>query len=796
MKISESWLRTWVDPNWDTETLAEELSLAGLEVDSVDPVAPTFNNVVVGKVLSVEKHPDADKLNITQVDVGDSEPVQIVCGAKNVSVGMLVCCAKVGAVLPGDFKIKKAKLRGVPSNGMLCGATEIGLADNGVDGLHVLPEDAPIGMDIREYLNLNDMVIDIDLTPNRADCLSVEGIARDVAAISGCLLTQPFENTVVKKSGNCPQAVKVSENTDCPKYLGALVSDFDNQAVTPDWMKQRLERSSISPKELIIDITNYVLIELGQPMHAFDADKLNGEIDIRKAHDGEKLITLDEKELTLKSDSLVIADKSGAIALAGIMGGIATAVSNTTTKVFFECANFSPLAITGKARSYGLHTDSSHRFERGVDAFLPERAIERALSLFTEIAGGRVSEIVSIVNEAACHKPKEIQLRPERVLKLLGAEIADEQIESIFNSLNFVVNKNNNGWGIVAPTYRYDMEIEADLIEEVGRVFGYNNLPEVDVYAPMRLPALPESQQDLYQIKKNLVAHGFYEVITYSFVEESMQQQLMPSVPAISLKNPISDDMKAMRTSLFPGLLNTVAYNQNRQQERLKLFESGLVFINQDGTIENLIQKPMLAGIMVGEIQSSGWSNESRTIDFYDLKGQVESILEMSHLSGRVMFEAQKTDIFHPGQSAIILLDGKEIGSMGQLHPALIKTAGVSGKVFMFELALEAILKMDVPNASALSKFPEVQRDLAFVLEDDISVQQLIDSLKLVESNILKSIEVFDVYKGQGIEKHQKSVAITLKIQHQDRTLQDEEVEVLIAELIKSANKMVAAELR
>ncbi len=796
MKISESWLRTWVSPDWDTETFAEELSLAGLEVDGIDPVAPAFTNVVVGKVLSVEKHPDADKLNITQVEVGEDAPVQIVCGAKNVVAGMMACCAKVGAVLPGDFKIKKAKLRGVPSNGMLCGASEIGLPDEGVDGLHVLPEDAPIGMDIREYLNLNDQVIDVDLTPNRADCLSVEGIARDVSAISGIALKQPFENMDVAKSGACSQTVSVSESTDCPKYLGCEVSGFNAQAQTPDWMKQRLNRSGLAPKSLVVDITNYVMLELGQPMHAFDADKLTGSIDVRKAKAGEQFVSLDDKTLSLKEDSLVIADESGAIALAGIMGGLNSAVSDSTSRIFFECANFNPLAITGKARGYGLHTESSHRFERGVDAYLPERALERALSLLVDIAGGKVSEIVSIVNDSACHQPIEIELRSERVSKLLGVDISDDEIESIFKRLNFAVNKHGTGWGMVAPTYRYDMEIEADLIEEIGRVYGYNNLPEVNVDAPMRLPALAENKQDLYDLKKNLVAKGFHEVITYSFVEEKAQQKLMPSVAAISLKNPISDDMKAMRTSLFPGLLSTVAYNQNRQQSRLKLFETGLVFINQDGTIENLIQKPMLAGIMVGTMYPAGWSNESRVIDFYDLKGQVEDLLAMSHLTGQVVFEAKEFDIFHPGQSASIVLNGVEIGSMGQLHPSLVKTAGVSGKVFMFDLEQDAILNMQVPSAVKLSKHPEVQRDLAFVLEDDISVQQLMDALATVKSDILQSIEVFDVYKGQGIEDHQKSIAITLKIQHQDRTLQDEEVDALVNNLIATANDAVAAELR
>ena len=796
MKISESWLRKWVNPSWDTKTLTEELSLAGLEVDGVESVAPDFNNVVVGKVLSVEKHPDADKLNITQVDVGEAEPVQIVCGAKNVAVGMLACCAKVGAILPGNFKIKAAKLRGIASNGMLCGATEIGLADDGVDGLLVLPTDATIGQDIREYLDLDDKIIDVDLTPNRADCLSVEGVARDLSAISGLQLEQPFTINETTKTGECSQSVSVKEPQACPKYLGCIVADYDTSSQAPQWLKQRLERAGLATKNLIVDITNYVLIELGQPMHAFDADKLTGDIVIRMAKDGEKLTTLDEKELSLKSNSLVIADDSGAIALAGIMGGLTTAVSATTNKVFFECANFSPLAITGKARQYGLHTDSSHRFERGVDAFLPERALERALQLFIEIAGGKVSKVVAIVDEKSLYRPQEIQLRPERITKLLGVEISADKVEDIFTSLNFTINKNKTGWGMIAPTYRYDMEIEADLIEEVGRIFGYNNLPEITVEAPMRLPTNDETKLDLYQVKKHLVAQGFAEIITYSFVDEDFQQKLMPSLPAISLKNPISDDMKAMRTSLFPSLLNTISYNQNRQQASLKIFESGLVFINKDGSIENLVQEPMLAGAMVGNLKSVNWAEESRVVDFYDIKAQVEAILSISQQAEEIKFIPQEFNLFHPGQSAAIVKDGKQIGSLGQLHPRLVKEAGVTGKVFMFDLKQSAILAGQLPVAMAISKFPEVQRDLAFIVKQDLPVQELLDVFKQDKQSILKSIEVFDVYQGQGLEDNQKSIALNFKMQDTEKTLQDEEVDNLMINLIKLAKKTVSAELK
>lgn len=793
MKVSESWLREWVNPDWDSNTLAEELSLAGLEVDGVEPVAPPFTNVVVGQVLSVEKHPDADKLNVTQVDVGEEESVQIVCGAKNVIAGMKACCAKVGAVLPGNFKIKKAKLRGIPSHGMLCGATEIGLPDDGVDGLHVLPQTAPIGTDIREYLNLDDSVIEVDLTPNRADCFSVVGVARDIAAMGKVEFRQPFEEQQVTKSGACPVTVEVKDSKACPKYLGCVVTGFDGNAQTPDWIQQRLIRSGLTTKNLAVDITNYVLMELGQPMHAFDVDKLKGGISIRMADSGETFTTLEQKVLSLKDESLVISDDTGPIALAGIMGGLDSAVSESTSKVFFECANFNRLAVVGKARQYGLHTESSLRFERGVDAFLPEKALERALALFTEVAGGQVSEVVSVVNESTLHKPKAILLRPERINKLLGVQIEASEVEAIFKRLNFAVKTVAEGWQMTAPTYRYDMEIEADLIEEVGRIYGYNNLPETEVEAPMRLPSLPESEQEVHSIRKTLVNRGYQEVITYSFVEEGFQKALTPEVPYICLQNPISDDMKAMRNTLFPGLLQTVAYNQKRQQNRVRIFETGLVFIPIEGETKQI---PMIGGAIVGNINASHWSLETQAVDFYDLKGDVETLLAMSHVLDEVTFEPHEYKVFHPGQSAAIIKNGRTVGLMGQLHPALVKLSGVSGKVFLFQLRLDAISQMAVPKAQPISKFPEVQRDLAFVMEEDHPVQALLDAINSVNSDTLQSIEVFDIYRGQGVGDNQKSVALTLKIQHIERTLQDEEVDALITQVIKKAEQAVSATLR
>lgn len=795
MKFSENWLREWTNPQWNTNELSEALSLAGLEVDGAEPVAGDFSNVVVGHVLSVEKHPDADKLNVTQVDVGEAEPVQIVCGAKNVVAGMKACCAKVGAVLPGDFKIKKAKLRGVPSNGMLCGATEIGLPDDGVDGLYVLPTDAPVGMDIREYLDLNDSSIDVDLTPNRADCFSVLGLARDVHAISGAPFTQPFKDEDMAGSATCIQKVVISEPESCPKYLGCVVTGFDATAKTPAWMVQKLQRSGLRSLSLVVDITNYVLMELGQPMHAFDLDSLQGDIQVRMAKSGEKLVTLDEKEISLEENTLVIADNRGAIALAGIMGGLSTSVTDSTTKIFFECAHFSRLAITGKARQYGLHTDSSMRFERGVDPMLPERALNRALQLFTEVAGGEISAFESVVSEIFLPKAAVIELRRETIANRLGVAVADHQVEKIFKDLGFASQTSEAGWTLTAPTFRFDMAIEMDLIEEIGRVYGYNNLPETPVMAPMTLNELPESEQSLKALKTSLVQRGYNEVVTYSFVAEEKQKAIAPELPYVVLKNPISDDMKAMRTTLFSGLLQSMAYNQNRQQSRVRLFETGLVFYKNDSDPTGATQVPMFGGAIVGPANAAGWDMDSRNADFYDLKGDVETLLKMSHKLDKVLFETCSNPALHPGQSASITQNGQEIGVMGQLHPQLVKTMGVSGTVFMFQIRQDALLTMDVPQATAISKFPEVQRDLAFVMDGNQPVQSLMDAVQSVESEILQAVDIFDIYRGQGIEESQKSIAITLRIQHQDRTLQDEEVEDLVTQVLAAA-KAINAELR
>lgn len=792
MKLSEQWLRDWVNPAWDTQTLAEALSLAGLEVDDIEAVAPAFSGVVIAQVMQVEKHPDAEKLNVTQVDVGSGELIQIVCGAPNVSVGIKVPCALVGARLPGDFKIKKAKLRGVESLGMLCSGEELGLVQD-YDGLRILPSDAPLGLDIRQYLALDDVMIDVDLTPNRADCLSVEGLAREVALVSSAKLSQPYESYQVKVQGSSTQAVEVLDSQACPKYLGCTLEGFNNAAETPEWMARRLDRSGIRPISLTVDITNYVMLELGQPMHAFDADKLTGTVQVRYAKLAESLVTLDSKELTLNEQTLVIADDSGVIALAGVMGGLETSVTDTTCRLFIECAHFSPLAIVGKARQYGLHTDSSHRFERGVDPLLPERALNRALELLTGIAGGQVSEWVRVVDTSALTEPAELVLRRARLHKLLGTQIEDCFVDDVLVRLGCQVVKIDQGWSVKAPSYRFDLQIEVDLIEEVARIYGYNNLPDSQVGMPLSLKPLPESEQDTHMLRQAMLQRGYHEVITYSFVDEQALQKLSPEIPYVLLQNPISEDMKAMRTSLFPGLLQTLSYNQKRQQSRIRIFETGLMFSSEEGHIQ---QTPVIGGLIAGEAYPFGWANDTRKVDFYDLKGDVENLLAMSHLHGRVHFLPTQSPEFHPGQCAAIMLDEQHIGIMGQLHPQWSKSFGVSGAIFMFQLFMDSLLTMQVPKVTGISKFPEVQRDLAFVIRRSIAVQTLVETIKQVESNLLQDVQVFDIYQGQGVADSDKSVALSLRIQHQDRTLQDNEVDELMQSIITHVKNTLAAELR
>jgi phenylalanyl-tRNA synthetase beta chain len=762
MRISEVWLREFVNPDIDTQTLIHQLTMAGLEVDGTEPAACDLARVVVGEVNSMNAHPDADRLKVCQVSLGSEEPhLQIVCGAENVRVGMRVPTALAGAVLAGNLKIEPTELRGVQSAGMLCSAKELGLAES-ADGWMDLPNDAPLGVEIRDYLKLDDRIIEIDLTPNRADCLSIEGIAREVAAINKIdwicpeLKANPIEH---------PQELAVSiVSTDlCPKYLGRLIQGVDPSAATPMWMRERLRRVGLRSLGPLVDVTNYVLIELGQPLHAFDADKIQGGITVRRAREGEKLLLLNDAEVALTASTLVIADDSKPLALAGIMGGRESAVSDATLNLFLECAYFSPGAILGKAREYGLHTDSSHRFERGVDPNLQLRAIERASELIVAIAGGKCGRISE--TRDAVHLPDRppIVLRSNRVETILGVTIEPAEIEAILARLGMSVQRCGQDWMVRAPSFRFDIAIEADLIEEIGRIVGYDNLPLKCPAMRSVLAPAPEACVDLDRIKDILVARGYREAITYSFVDPDLLRQIEPDLQAIVLKNPISSDLAVMRTSLWCGLLTTAQRNLNRQQSRVRIFESGL--------------------------------KQSSAVDFYDVKADVEALLD---LSGRKFaFAAEPHPALHPGQSARIRSDdGNSAGWIGMLHPKLEKYFDFDSRVYLYELDQDLLQAGRIPKFQPLSRFPQVRRDLALIVAEEVTSVRVVESIYRVQRTLLKEIKIFDVYRGQGVESGRKSVALGLIFQDSSRTLKDSEIDAIVSKIVKSLEQEFHAKLR
>lgn len=778
MQISEAWLRSYVNPPISSETLVEQLTMAGLEVGSVEPAAAIFSGVVVGEVISLQQHPDADRLRICQVAVGQEELLQIVCGASNVRVGLKIPAALCGAVLPGDFKIKKSKLRGEESFGMLCSEKELGLAAD-ANGLMELSIEAPVGVDIRDYLSLNDSIIEVDLTPNRADCLCVEGLAREVALLN----KMDWSITEVNKAVvSHPETVKVSIEvpTACPRYLGRLINGVNAKAITPLWMQERLRRSGLRSLGPLVDVTNYVLLELGQPLHVFDAEKLSGGITVRWAKVDESVTLLNNEVVKLDNEALVIADDEKVLALAGIMGGNDSAVSEKTHSLFLECAFFTPLAIAGKARRFGLHTDSSHRFERGVDATLQARAIERATQLIIDIAGGNAGPIAEVTTEDSLPKRYSVLLRRQKIEKTLGIVLADEYIIDIFQRLGMTILSHADGWEVVPPGFRFDIAIEADLIEEVARIYGYNNLPRTSLLMRSELSSATESLLDIDRVKDLLVDRGYQEAITYSFVDEEIQKIVMPDDEPIRLKNPISSEMAVMRTTLWCGLLKAALYNTNRQQSRVRLFESGLRFVQKNGQTH---QQKMLAGLVLGAAYSEQWSESSRKVDFYDVKADIQALFTLTGCE--VDFHSATHASLHPGQSAEILsADGQKIGWLGMLHPNLEKQLGFDTQVFLFELDQNLMLNKRISVFRSLSKYPSVTRDLALIVNEDVSASEIINCIKKSGETVLQDVIIFDVYRGKGIEEGKKSIALSLVIQDDMQTLTDSEVDAIVSRLL------------
>ena len=795
MKFSENWVREWVNPSISTEQLCDQITMLGLEVDGVEKVAGDFTGVVVGEVVECAQHPDADKLRVTKVNVGGDRLLDIVCGAPNCRQGLKVACATEGAVLPGDFKIKKTKLRGQPSEGMLCSFSELGI-DVDADGIIELPLDAPVGTNLREYLDLDDKAIEISLTPNRADCLSIAGVAREVGVVNKQVVNQPHFDAVPATISDKVQ-IELKAPEACPRYLLRVVKNVNVKAQSPIWLQEKLRRCGIRSIDPIVDITNYVLLELGQPMHAFDASKVSQPVQVRLANNGEELVLLDGTTAKLQSNTLVIADQTGPLAMAGIFGGQASGVDAETTKdVILEAAFFAPLAIAGRARQYGLHTDSSHRFERGVDFTLQRHAMERATALLLNICGGEAGEICEVVSEQYLPKVNEVTLRREKLDGLLGHYIEVETVTEIFERLGFGVKYANDVWTVTSASWRFDIEIEEDLIEEVARIYGYNSIPNNAPLAHLRMREHKESDLDLSRIKTALVDADYQEAITYSFVDPKVQTLLHSEIEALVLPNPISVEMSAMRVSLLSGLLGAVLYNQNRQQNRVRLFETGLRFVPDANAEFGVRQEFVLAGVITGTAKSECWTGKAETVDFFDLKGDLESILSLTEVGNRVKFVAKAYSALHPGQSAAIELDGKEIGFIGTIHPLIAQKLGLNGKAVVFEILWDAIANRRVAQAKEISKFPANRRDLALVVADNVPAGDIIDACKQAGGEKLTQVNLFDVYQGIGVASGHKSLAISLTIQDNEKTLEDDEINAVISAVLNEVKQRFNAELR
>ena len=802
MKFSESWLREWVNPAISSDELAHQITMAGLEVDAVDPVAGEFTGVLIGEVVECGPHPDADKLQVTKINLGpdfnDGELVDIVCGAKNCRLGLKVAVATVGAVLPGNFKIKKAKLRGVPSHGMLCSESEIGLAES-ADGIMELAQDAPLGTCVREYLDLDDVTIDVDLTANRGDCLGLKGLAREVGVLNSLSVTEPVI-TPVTPTIDDTRDITISAGQACPRYLGRVIKNINVNAQTPLWMVEKLRRCGTRSIDPVVDVTNYVLLEQGHPMHAFDLAKLDAGINVRYANEGEKLVLLDENEVTLTPETLVIASDNAetgqALAMAGIFGGLHSGVQADTKDIFLESAFFAPLAILGKARKYGLHTDSSHRYERGIDPQLQRDAMERATQLLLEIVGGEAGPVVEAVHQEHLPQAKTVTLRREKLDGRIGHHINDDNVNEILTRLGFEVSFIENTWTVTVPAYRFDISIEVDLIEEVARIFGYNNIPNVSPKATLAMREQKEAILPLTQMRQTLVNRGFQEAITYSFVDPKIQRLIHPEQAVMTLPHPISSEMSEMRVSLWTGLLQSVVYNQNRQQTRVRLFETGLRFIPDESAENGVRQEALLSGVISGARQDEHWSMEKAAADFYDIKADVEALLSLTANAASFEFSSAEISALHPGQTAAIHNNGRLVGYVGSLHPELERKLGLNGRTLIFELLLSEISTRKLPEASDISRFPSNRRDIAVVVEEQVDAKKVLQLIEKVGGNFLIDLNLFDVYQGNGIEPGFKSLAIAMTLQDQEKTLEEKDITDVVNRVVDTLKDELNASLR
>ena len=804
MQFSEKWLRTLVDPPLDTERLAHLLTMSGLEVEHVASVAPAFTGVVVGKILAAEKHPNADRLKVCQVDAGQGASLSIVCGAPNVVVGMKVPCALVGAMLPGDpagktLEIKAASMRGVESQGMLCSARELGLSEDH-SGLLPLADDARPGDNVRDVLALDDKLLTLKLTPNRADCLSVLGIAREVSALTGAKLAAPDVGAVAKKN-DAGFPVKISDGQGCGRFTGRVIRNVDARAETPDWIKQRLERAGQRSISALVDVTNYVMLELGRPLHVYDLDKLAGGIDVRFGRKGERLKLLNEQVVELDETILAITDQSGPIGLAGIMGGDSTKAELDTRNIFLEAAFFFPEAIAGRARRYNFTSDASHRFERGVDFDNNIAGIERATRLILDICGGEPGPVSDTVAKLPQRKP--VRMRASRARKLIGVPVSSDEMADIFGRLGLHAGLEGGGgnevFSVTPPSYRFDIEIEEDLIEEIARVYGFERIPANPPVTPAIMAAAPERRRSLHDLRSRLAAAEYQEVVNYSFVEAEWESDLAGNMQPIRLLNPIASQLAVMRSTLIGGLLQNVRYNLNRKLDRVRVFETGRAFLRdpnaRDGDLDvaGIRQPVRIAALAYGPVVAEQWGAQpARPVDFFDVRNDLENLI--SPLTAR--FEAAIHPALHPGRSARIVVDGVEIGYLGELHPRWRAKYELPGPAVLFEVDAEPLRKLDLPGYREVTKFPPVRRDLAFTVDEKTPVQAMLDALEGSKPGIVGEISVFDLYRGEKIEKGKKGLAFRVLLQDTQKTLTDAEVDAAVATLRKVLDQEFGAKPR
>jgi phenylalanyl-tRNA synthetase beta chain len=792
MKITYSWMKEFTPLAATPAELARHLTLAGLEVESVEPVAPSFTGVVVGEVLECARHPEADKLSVCGVTIDGVDRLQIICGAPNVRKGLKVAVATVGAVLPGNVQIKRAKLRGLESNGMLCSDRELGLGEEH-DGIMELPASFQVGQQVRAALDLDDTVLEVNATPNRGDCMSVFGIARDYAAAQHRrYLTSSAPAVPASHDARFP--VRIESAAGCPVFTSRVIRNVRRGASSPAWLQERLRRVGLNSISPIVDVTNYVMTELGQPLHAYDLALLQGGIVVRAATSGERVTLLDGKEYELGPEFMVIADSAGPVGLAGIMGGQRTSIGDSTSDVLLESAHFTPSVVAGRARRLGLLTDAAQRFERGVDPTLPEIALERATALLLEIAGGEPGPVqVTRAATGGVEAPEWVTLRRVRLARLLGADVPDEDVQEVLTSIAGEVQLEPQGWRVRRPPHRFDIRIEADLIEEVARLRGFDSIGEVHAIAPQIPGHATESRVPSERLMTAMADFGYREVITYTFVDPSLQRQMFPDAPALALSNPISAELSEMRVSLWPGLVATCRDNMRRQQGRVRLFEIGSKF---DVTGSELREIETLAGIATGARWPEQWGSAREPLDFYDVKADVENLLAFTGDGGSVDYEPSVLPSLRPGRSARIVRAGIPIGHVGELHPRLLRALGLSNTVFLFELEMTSAFESKYPKFQQISKFPSVRRDLAVVVDESVPLAVLRENVTVSASGLLSELRVFDVYRGPGVDSGRKSVALGLILQDSSRTLTDVDADAVVASVVTRLRDVLSAAIR